>query len=231
VLTKCGLQADRFVLDELFRFEQRIRAAYESFDFPKGEINNDIQPRRTLSLTIYSHSPVLMESTNVLNLFSTFYFEMIRDTLYSEAKGAPSRAIIKAVLQSVRACLLRSPFELLEFDALTASSSPPLPHTLSDPQHRLAISWPYRALLCRGASCTPDRSSEPLCLGLCARVDVSCKKENNMVLNLRAARLTIHTLALQPKAWVDLEAREEMTQLLDMKSLVQGLIDQGRAEK
>lgn len=126
MLTKCGLQADRFVLDELFRFEQRIRAAYESFDFPKGEINNDIQPRRTLSLTIYSHSPVLMESTNVLNLFSTFYFEMIRDTLYSEAKGAPSRAIIKAVLQSVRACLLRSPFELLEFDALTASSSPPL---------------------------------------------------------------------------------------------------------
>ncbi|KAF7724289.1 hypothetical protein EC973_001190 [Apophysomyces ossiformis] len=73
-------EVDRYMLHELYRFNQRVTEAYDQLSFNRAvqHINNF--------------------TTNVL---SAFYFDVIKDRLYNETVSAPSRRMAQTVLYEV----------------------------------------------------------------------------------------------------------------------------------
>ena len=86
---------------------------------------------------------VINDTTELLADLSSVYFEMIRDTLYSESKDDQSRAIIIAVLQSVSWQIW--PLRAKSYHALIAGLAYALMQCLDSVSQSLAPIAPYMA--------------------------------------------------------------------------------------
>jgi len=97
----------------------------------------------------FSFLPVINSTTELLGSLSSSYFDMIRDTVYSEAEEEQSRLIILAVLQSVSfertssrfEKKLTSPFSFRQtLDTVTQSLAPIAPYLAEELySHRIDI--------------------------------------------------------------------------------------------
>jgi hypothetical protein len=100
-LTSLSPQIDRYILHELYELDQIAREAYNTYTFSRGEPVSLLLPsRRPLTSLPFAVYQALATFSNTT--LSSFYFDVIKDSLYADAKTSPERRRVVYTLQKVR---------------------------------------------------------------------------------------------------------------------------------
>lgn len=102
------MQAERYVMNELYKLERTTLEGYETYNFPKGMFSETPSDWRLICNT------VITALTNFANVtLSSLYFDIVKDVLYTHDVLDMERRTVVDTLERVRSGSCQADLELI----------------------------------------------------------------------------------------------------------------------
>lgn len=124
-------EVDKYMLHELYKYNDRVASAYSDFAFNRGNKYTFFD-----GFSLLNSSLVVQNIQNFTNTtLSSFYFDTIKDRLYNEPESSESRRMAQTVLYEVSFFIIIINNDQLFFKVLksyTTSIAPFVCHTAEE---------------------------------------------------------------------------------------------------